>query len=272
MTQFPEDAGYEKCAHLYDLFDAEENIQLFLHYGSEAGEILDIGAGTGRIAILLAEKGVKIFCVEPSPAMRRQFEKKLKRRPELAKNIHLTAGDASSFSFERTFPAVMLSGCFDHFLDDDERLSSLLNIVRHLNPRGKLVFDVGLGYMKDSPLSPAGSVTRGNKEYRRFVGSKLLPKDRMEWLLVFEIYESGKLLERIEQLSSAGVIGRPKLHRLLKKAGFEVAREFGDYDFKTFEEGDKILVIEAVKEGGRFPSPSPLGRTIWFIPLTGSSI
>ncbi len=243
------DAGYEKCAHLYDLFDAEENIRLFLHYGLEAGEILDIGAGTGRIALPLAEEGVKVFCVEPSPAMRRQFEKKLEGHPELAENIQLIAGDASSFDFNRTFPAAMLSGCFDHFLDDDERLCSLLNIARHLEPGGKLVFDVGLGYMKDSPLSAAGSVTRGNKEYRRFVGSKLLPNDRMEWLLAFEIYQSGKLTERIEQVSLAGVIDRPRLHGLLKEAGFEITAEFGDYDFKTFEEGDKILVMEAVKRG-----------------------
>jgi SAM-dependent methyltransferase len=249
MTLFPEDTGYEKCAHLYDLFDAEENIRLFLHYGCEAGEILDVGAGTGRIAIPLAEKGVRVFCVEPSPAMREQFEKKLKDRPELAENIQLVSGNASSFSFRRTFPAAMLSGCFDHFLDDDERLSSLLNIGRHLNHGGKLVFDVGLGYMKDSPLSSAGSLMHGSKEYRRFVGSRLLPNETMEWLLVFEIYQSGKLVDRIEQTSWAGVIDRPKLHGLLKRAGFEVAREFGDYDFKTFEEGDKILVIEAVKEG-----------------------
>jgi SAM-dependent methyltransferase len=249
MTVSPEHAGYEKCAHLYDLFDAEENIRLFLHYGEEAGEILDIGAGTGRIAIPLAEKGVKVFCVEPSPAMRRQFERKLEAHPLLAKNVHLVAGDAASFSFDRTFPAAMLSGCFDHLLDDNERLSSLRNVGRHLDPGGKLVFDVGLGYMKDSPLSPAGSLMRGGKEYRRFVGSKLLPNETMEWLLVFEMYQSGELLERVEQTFSAGVIDRPKLHGLLEKAGFEVRRELGDYDFKTFEEGDKILVIEAVKAG-----------------------
>jgi hypothetical protein len=45
-------SGYEKCAHLYDLFDTKENVGFFLRYGSEAGEVLDIGAGTGRIVPL----------------------------------------------------------------------------------------------------------------------------------------------------------------------------------------------------------------------------
>ena len=30
--------GYEKAAHLYELFDTKENIEFFLRYGSEAGE------------------------------------------------------------------------------------------------------------------------------------------------------------------------------------------------------------------------------------------
>jgi len=42
------DTGYEQCAYLYDLFDTKENLGFFLHYASEAVEILDIGAGTGR--------------------------------------------------------------------------------------------------------------------------------------------------------------------------------------------------------------------------------
>jgi|GEM_PF-2365245 len=31
-------SGYEKCAHLYDLFDTKENVEFFLRYASEAGE------------------------------------------------------------------------------------------------------------------------------------------------------------------------------------------------------------------------------------------
>jgi len=41
------ESGYEKCAHLYDLFDTKENVEFFLHYASQMGEILDICAGTG---------------------------------------------------------------------------------------------------------------------------------------------------------------------------------------------------------------------------------
>lgn len=240
--------GYEKAAHLYDLFDTKENIEFFYHYASEAGEILDIGAGTGRIAIPLAERGVKVVCIEPSPAMRRQFEKRLTQRPELSKNIELIAGDAMSFDLNRTFPAAFLSGTFDHFLNDEERLTSLKNIGKHLKPNGKLIFDVFIGLMKDSPLSPAGKVTRGDTEHRRFVGDRILPDERMEVLLVFETYKSGKLIERIDERSIVGIIHRQQLHQLLEKSGFEVKKEFGNYDFSNYKEGDSLLIIEAVKK------------------------
>ena len=242
-----DNSGYEKCAHLYDLFDAKENIEFFLRYATEAGEVLDIGAGTGRIAIPLAEKGLKVFCVEPSPAMRREFEKKLSALPELSKNIELVAGDAASFKFPRTFPAAFLSGVFDHFLDGKERLAALRNIAKHVETHGKLIFEVGLGYMKDSPMSAAGKVTQGDKEYRRFMEGKVLPDEKMEWLLVYERYQSGKLTERIEERWLAGIIDRAKLHRLLKDTGFEIKREFGGHDFKEYKEGDLLLIIEAEK-------------------------
>jgi len=44
-------SGYEQCAYLYDLFDRKENIEFFYHYAAQAKEILDVGAGTGRIAL-----------------------------------------------------------------------------------------------------------------------------------------------------------------------------------------------------------------------------
>jgi len=280
-------SGYEQAAHLYDLFDRKANVEFFAHYALTAGEILDIGAGTGRIAIPLAERGVRVHCVEPSPAMRGEFERKLAQRPELRERITLVAGDARSFDLRRpfqykgkrsgtlqykgksdcrtvgsgtfqckgkqrgTFPAAFLSGAFDHFLDDEERLASMRNVARHLDPGGTLVFDVFLGLMRDAPLSPAGSMQVGDQEYRRFVGTKVLADQTQEVHLVFEAYRSGRLLERIEERSLVGIVSREHLHYLLIQTGLKVKQEFGDYDFCPFREGDALLIVEAEKGGLR---------------------
>jgi SAM-dependent methyltransferase len=243
-----EHAGYEKSAHLYDLFDRKENVDFFYHYAAKAGEILDIGAGTGRIAISLARRGVKICCIEPSPAMRRELEKKLPEEPNLRERITQVDGDAGSFDLGRTFPAAILSGSFDHLLDDEKRLSALRNISRHLVCGGVLVFDVFLGLMGNSPLAPAGVARAGAREIRRFVGGGMLPDKRKETLLIFEVYEDGKLAERIEERSLVGITSREDIHGLLNISGFEVRQEWSSYDFKPFQEGDPLLIVEATQQ------------------------
>lgn len=239
--------GYEKVTHLYDLFDKKKNIEFFYQYARDAGEILDIGAGTGRIAIPIARRGIKVYCVEPSPAMRREFIKKLSLESDIKDNITLIEGDATSFSFGRTFPAIFLSGCFEHFINDDERILSLLNINKHLILNGILVFDVLIGQMNDSPLSPAGIVKKGDTEYRRFVGGKVLPDKEKVVILIYEEYRNGKLINRIEEHSTIGIIDLERIYSLLSESGFKVNKEFSNYDYTPYREGDETLIIEAAK-------------------------
>jgi len=240
-------SGYENAAHLYDLFDCKENIEFFYHYARQAGEILDIGAGTGRIAIPLAERGVNVFCVEPSPAMRHEFEKKLARRPELRERIELVDADASSFHFERKFRAAFLSGSFDHFLNDEQRLASLKNIGDHLEIGGQLIFDVYLGLLEARPCSPGGTVKEGDFEYHRYISRKRLANNTQQTHLVFETYQEGKLLEKVEEDSLVGIICWENILHLLGKAGYRVNRAFSNYDFTPYEEPSPLLIVEARK-------------------------
>ncbi|MGD2158815.1 MAG: class I SAM-dependent methyltransferase [Anaerolineales bacterium] len=241
--------SYEKSAHLYDLLDQKDNIEFFYHYASRAERTLDVGAGTGRIAIPLAELGLEIYCVEPSPAMRAEFERKLTARPDLLDKIRLIPADAASFEIDILFPMAFLSGCFDHFVNQEQRRASLENIHRHLTPGGVLVFDVFLGLMDDRPLSPAGEVKMGNKMIRRSVAGQTISPRRQRVELVYEVYEDGEILERVEEYGLVGITDRQSVHQILKATGFEIRREWGGYDFKAYREGDPLLIVEAIKKG-----------------------
>lgn len=246
------DLGYERSAHLYDLFDTKDNLGFFHHFVSQSspigGPVLDIGAGTGRLAIPLAEQGACLVCVEPSPAMRAEFQAKLDRRPELCHRIQIVTADAASFDLGRTYPGAFLSGSFDHFMSRAERLASLKNLARHVERGGWLAFDVFLGLMSDAALSPAGIAQVGEVTHRRFVASRALPEGLIEVTLIFEAAQGDELLDRIEQRSLAGITTRTEVHELLAEAGFAVQREFGDYQFSPFREGDPLLLVEAIRE------------------------
>ncbi len=240
--------GYDRAAVFYDLFDTKDNIDFFYHYTQPTGIIADIGAGTGRIAVPLAARGIQVYCVEPSESMLKEFEKKLVKNPRLSKRITLQKNDAAAFEFDRRFPAAFLSGTFDHFMNDGERIAALSNMHRHLETGGQIVFDVFLGAMKNSPLHPAGSITHGTTEYRRHIKSTIGSDNRIEVLLVYEKYQRGRLTQRIEQQSQTAVVTRKQIHDVLAMTGFEVVHEYTDYHFKKFTPGDDLLIVEAERK------------------------
>jgi len=239
--------GYEKCAHLYDLFEPDESIDAFMHYALQVDEIIDIGAGTGRVALPMAEAGVKVFAVEPSPAMRGELAKRLDQRPELREFVTIAPADAASFNFGRTFEAVFMSGSFGHLIDDQERLRALTNVWQHLETGGWLIFDVALGLMKDMPMAPAGEVTVGDTTYRRSVERKVAPGAILEVTTVYEALRGGTPEERIEETSRVGIIDLAGIHRLLSEAGFLVDHEYDDYNRLPYQETCDVLFIEASK-------------------------
>ena len=250
--------GYEQSAHLYDLFDRKPNIAFFAAIAQRAGTVLDVGAGTGRLALPMAAAGAEVWCVEPSPAMRAMLLKKLSAWPGLAEKIRILRGDASGFDAGRSFPAAVLSGVFDHLLDGSERERALRNLARHLEPGGALAFDVFLGMMGDRPLSLEGIERLGNHEYRRFTGARRRKDGTLETTQVFEIYQAGTLTERLTEHSQVGIVKRVEIAELLRRTGFRIVHEWQDYGHEPHRDGDPLLVVEAVREtdGGARPSVS----------------
>ncbi|MFX0052484.1 MAG: hypothetical protein ACFE8U_14455 [Candidatus Hermodarchaeota archaeon] len=102
--------------------------------------------------------------------------------------------------------------------------------------------------MKDSPLSLIDTIKKGELEYQRFIKQKILPKNKIDVHLIFKILKKGEIIEEIVQKSSASVITRKNVHKLLDKTGFKITNEFRDYNFAPFTKGSSLLIIEAVKE------------------------
>jgi SAM-dependent methyltransferase len=196
----------------------------------------------------MADSGVAVAAVEPSPAMLAVFEEKLADCPHLADRIDCHEADAESFDLDRRFPLAIMSGTFDHLLDRDARLVALRNVARHLEPGGTLVFDVFVGLMDDQPRSPAGRIVEDGTEYRRFVEREVRDDDTVAVTLTYEAYEDGERVGRIVQPSRTGIVDREGVHDCLDVVGFEVGREFGDYD-RTPWEDDDLLIVAARYQG-----------------------
>ncbi len=154
--------GYDKISGIYDMFTDQATLDFYSRFAAEFSEVLDIGAGTGRIALSIARKGTRVIAVEPSPAMAREFRAKLDRELALKSLITLIEADAGSFGAGRTVPAAFMAGSFDHLLTDEERLRALSNIANHLDPGGRLVCEVWPGLMTDNPEIWGGEIKVGD--------------------------------------------------------------------------------------------------------------
>lgn len=105
------------------------------------------GAGTGRIALPVAEMGVEVVAVEPSAAMLAVLEEKVADRPAFAVRNNRNQGAGQPCELDREVPPAITSGSFDHPLDCEGHLAALRNVARHVEPDGTLVLDILVGLM-----------------------------------------------------------------------------------------------------------------------------
>jgi SAM-dependent methyltransferase len=102
--------------------------------------MLELGVGTGRIAVPVAAAGIDVIGVDTSAGMLEVA----RERAELAGvEVDLRHGDMRDPPIEGSFPLVAIPfRSLLHMETDDDRRAALRAVAKHLAPTGRLVFDV----------------------------------------------------------------------------------------------------------------------------------
>lgn len=100
--------------------------------------MLDLGAGTGRVALALAEAGFGAVGLELSAAMLAAAERKRALAlPEVAARCRFVAGDMAGFDLGRRFARVLIPfRGFNHLMTAKQRIGCLRAVRAHLAPGG----------------------------------------------------------------------------------------------------------------------------------------
>ena len=115
--------------------DAEHYVSMLGTYGKK---ILELGSGTGRIAIPLAKAGFMVTGIEYEPDMIALMEKKDYPKDRL----RVVRADARHFSLNERFDVILLSCNFlNHFTDAPDVISILSCCKAHLEPDGCIIID-----------------------------------------------------------------------------------------------------------------------------------
>ncbi|MCX5659814.1 MAG: class I SAM-dependent methyltransferase [Planctomycetota bacterium] len=108
------------------------------------GPVLELAAGTGRVAWPLAEAGFDVVGLERSPAMLDLARAKgAKHRPEVAVRTQWVLGDMREFQLGQAFGLIYCTfRSFQHLLTPEDQRRCLACAAAHLRPGGRLVINL----------------------------------------------------------------------------------------------------------------------------------
>ncbi len=141
----PTNVDFDVFARFYDadFGDYDEDIPLYINFAHRTGSpILEVGCGTGRVLIPLAEAGYTVTGVDISAAMLERARAKVEAAG-LTDRVTLVQGDARDLDLGRTFALIIYAAnSFMHHASQDEQLRVLERLRDHLKPGGLLILDL----------------------------------------------------------------------------------------------------------------------------------
>jgi SAM-dependent methyltransferase len=145
---------FDEYARYYDLLYSDKDYPGEVDYcltrikccGVDPHSVLDLGCGTGRHAIELANRGIQVCGVDLSEPMIRIAQSKVSKTTFSAGGLQFLHADIRTLALDQTFDAVI---CLFHVLSYQTTHSDLQAVFavvrRHLKPGGVFVFDFWYG-------------------------------------------------------------------------------------------------------------------------------
>lgn len=135
-----------KWPHLFDPAVVEPAVD-FLAERAGGGAALELGIGTGRLALPLSRRGVHVHGIELSPAMIAELQTK-----PGSDAIGVTIGDFARTKVSRTFELVYLvRNTITNLTTQDDQVECFRNVAAHLAPGGCFVIEVYIPELQRLP-------------------------------------------------------------------------------------------------------------------------
>ncbi|CAM5414914.1 class I SAM-dependent DNA methyltransferase [Streptomyces griseorubiginosus] len=146
---FPESvaATYDESSAAMFMPEAVDPAVAVLAGLAGAGRALELGIGTGRIALPLAGRGVEVHGIELSPAM----ADRLRAKPG-SEAIGVTLGDFATTRAPGTFSvAYLVFNTIMNLTTQDAQVDCFRNVAAHLEPGGTFVIEVTVPQLRKLP-------------------------------------------------------------------------------------------------------------------------
>jgi SAM-dependent methyltransferase len=230
------------------------------------GPVLELGCGSGRIALTLARQGIDVVGLDLSSAMLAHARERAERlgiatarsagrgRRGLGR-LDLVRADLREFALTRRFPLVIAAfNTLMHLYTSDDLLRALERVRAHLAPGGTFAFDVlnpDLRYLSRPPGRRYSRTRFKNPvDGEAWYYSENCVYDRVRQIAFMRLFyerERDQLL-KVVRLAHRQFFPE-ELVVLLRTAGFEVRRRSGDfYGGALTSESDSQIILAAVAQ------------------------
>jgi SAM-dependent methyltransferase len=225
-----------------------------------AGEVLELGCGTGRILIRAAEAGCTITGLDQSGFMLERCRAKLEKLTlEAQKRVTLIEADMTNFSLDRTFALITVPfRPLQHLVSVEEQFAFLACIRRHLEPGGRLALDVfhpslqalaAVINPEETEDTAELTMADGRRMRRTFrVTAKHPAVQTNDIELIYYIGEPSGQMARIVQAFPLRYFFHFELEHLLARAGFEIAEFYGKFDLSPFTDSSPDMIVIAARK------------------------
>lgn len=208
-------------------------------YFVKGEKILDIGAGTGNLALALAEAGFEMTASEPDRAMMEKMKVK-SRSKSLSLSIHQKSMEQLT-EFKEQFDGIICVGNTLPHLQTNESIEHFVHDCHmKLNEGGKLILQT-VSY--EHVLSAEDfSFPVIEKEGFTFTRHYTVTKNKV--LFTSKLTADGKTIENTIPLTP---ITSKELIPMMKEAGFKQMDVFGNFKGEPYTEQSKAFICIATK-------------------------
>jgi SAM-dependent methyltransferase len=228
--------------------DVTGDVDFYVRRATEVpGPVVELGAGTGRIAIPTAQAGQRVIAVDLSTGMLTEMRK---RAAEAGVADRVTFVEADMRDFVVSDPVKLVTIPYRSFL----HMPCLTSVNQSLVPGGRLI----LNRFVPDPAFVAGQDRRRNLhgEFTDELGRRCelwvtpeyeVTTQNITIRAIVEAYDGERHVETSESALHVRMVYRYEMGHLLARSGFEVEALYGDFDERPLTEDCREMIWVARK-------------------------
>lgn len=219
---------------------------------AQDGRVLELGCGTGRIAVPVARAGAHIVGIDRSEEMLARARKRI-ARARLGRQLTLVRGDIRELPFTtRTkFSAVLAAyGILQSLTRERDLARTFASVARVLRRGGLFAIDVVPDLPNWDEYRNRISLSGRRGRHSTLTLVETVRQDRAKRLTIFdqEYREHRGVERRVHRFSlTFRTLTVPQMTRRLERAGFHVLAVLGDYQGGPWDPRADVWIILAAK-------------------------